>query len=157
MRLGFRKKRVLPEPEPPITSTFLFLAFFGSLGRFDIIRLSVCVRMTLFSNTGSMNGSMSARLPQRAEPYSRFFLNFLAFLPLKYTTSRMITPAAIPTSRSIGWKLGMMFSNAIEMPCMMFIALEEKSTPGERRAACPSFVASRPMNTYGILGRMSFL
>ena len=139
-----------------MTSTFLFRAFLGSLGRFDIIRLSVCVRMMLFSNTGSIKGAMSSRVPQRAEPYSRFFLNFLAFLPLKYTTSRIITAAAIPTSRSIGWKLGTMFSNAIEMPCMMFIALEEKSTPGERRAACPSFVARSPMNTYGILRKNPF-
>ena len=42
------------EPEPPITSTFLFLAVFGSLGRLFIVRLSVFVRITLFWNTGSM-------------------------------------------------------------------------------------------------------
>lgn len=82
MRLGFRKNRVLPEPEPPMTSTFLFLAFFGSFGRFDIISPSVWVRMMLFSGFGSMNGSISARVPHLAEPYSKFFLNFLAFLPL---------------------------------------------------------------------------
>ena len=66
MRFGLRKNRVLPEPEPPMTSTFLFLAFRGSLGRFDIIRLSVCVRMTLFSKTGSTNGAMSSGLPHEA-------------------------------------------------------------------------------------------
>ena len=31
-RFGLSQKRVLPEPEPPITSTFLFLAVLGSLG-----------------------------------------------------------------------------------------------------------------------------
>ena len=44
---------VLPEPEPPITRIFLFLAYFGSFGLPDIISLSVSVRITLFSNTGS--------------------------------------------------------------------------------------------------------
>ena len=39
---------VLPEPEPPITSTFLFLAVLGSLGRLFMVRLSVFVRITLF-------------------------------------------------------------------------------------------------------------
>jgi len=29
MMLGLMKKRVLPLPEPPMTSTFLFRAFFG--------------------------------------------------------------------------------------------------------------------------------
>ena len=32
IRLGFSQNRVLPEPEPPITITFLFLAVLGSLG-----------------------------------------------------------------------------------------------------------------------------
>ena len=33
IRLGFTKKRVLPEPEPPMTRMFLFLAYFGCFGR----------------------------------------------------------------------------------------------------------------------------
>ena len=44
----------LPLPLPPMTSTFLFLAVFGSLGRLFIVRRSVCVKMTLFWNTGSI-------------------------------------------------------------------------------------------------------
>ena len=51
--LGFTKNRVLPEPEPPITRIFLFLAYFGCFGLPDIISLSVSVSMTLFSKTGS--------------------------------------------------------------------------------------------------------
>ena len=47
------KNRVLPLPEPPTTSTFLFRAVLGSLGRLDIMSRSVWVRMTLFSNFGS--------------------------------------------------------------------------------------------------------
>ena len=54
MRLGFTKNLVLPLPEPPITRIFLFLAYFGFFGRFDIISRSVWVSSTLFSNTGSM-------------------------------------------------------------------------------------------------------
>ena len=73
---------VLPEPEPPTTSTFLFLALVGSLGRFDIMSRSVCVNITLFSNFGSTKGAISSCVPQRADPYSVFLRNFLAFLPL---------------------------------------------------------------------------
>ncbi len=43
----------LPEPEPPITSTFLLRAVLGSLGRLLMVRRSVWVRITLFWNTGS--------------------------------------------------------------------------------------------------------
>ena len=42
MRFGFTKNLVFPEPEPPITSMFLFLAYFGCFGLPDIISLSVC-------------------------------------------------------------------------------------------------------------------
>ena len=52
MRLGFTKNRVLPLPEPPITRTFLFRAYFGCFGRLLIISRSVCVSSTLFSNIG---------------------------------------------------------------------------------------------------------
>ena len=47
MRLGLTKNLVLPEPEPPITRIFLFLAYFGSFGRLFMVRYSVCVRITL--------------------------------------------------------------------------------------------------------------
>ena len=53
MRFGLMKNLVLPLPEPPTTSTFLFRAVLGSLGRLDIMSRSVRVRMTLFSNFGS--------------------------------------------------------------------------------------------------------
>ena len=48
MRFGFTKNRVLPLPLPPITTTFLFLAYFGSFGLLFIVRRSVCVKMMLF-------------------------------------------------------------------------------------------------------------
>ena len=54
MRLGFTKKRVLPEPEPPITRMFLFLAYFGCFGRLFIVSPSVWVRMTLLEKSSSM-------------------------------------------------------------------------------------------------------
>ena len=41
-------------------------------------------------------------VPQRAEPYSIFLRYFLAFLPLKYTMSRIMTAAAMPTHKSRG-------------------------------------------------------
>ena len=53
MRLGFNQKRVLPLPEPPTISTFLFRAVLGSFGRLFIVRLSVWVRMMLSSNFGA--------------------------------------------------------------------------------------------------------
>ena len=66
MRFGFTKNLVLPEPEPPITRIFLFLAYFGCFGRLLIISRSVWVRMTLFSNTGSTYGFISSALPHEA-------------------------------------------------------------------------------------------
>jgi hypothetical protein len=44
----------------------LFRAFDGSFGRFDIISRSVCVSMTLFWNSGSINGAMSSEFPHEA-------------------------------------------------------------------------------------------
>ena len=61
--------------------TFLFLAVLGSAGRLFMVRLSVWVRMMLFSNTGSAKGLISSAVPHRAEPYSMFLRNFLAFFP----------------------------------------------------------------------------
>ena len=58
-------------------------AYFGCFGLPLIISRSVCVRMTLFSNTGSIKGSMSFWLPHRAEPYSSPCRYFFAFFPLK--------------------------------------------------------------------------
>ena len=58
-RFGLSQNRVLPEPEPPTTSTFLFLAFLGSLGLLDIISPSVLVRMILSSGFSAMNGAIS--------------------------------------------------------------------------------------------------
>ena len=60
------KNRVLPLPEPPTTSTFLFRAVFGSFGRLFMVRYSVCVRMTLLENSGSVYGLMSSGLPHEA-------------------------------------------------------------------------------------------
>ena len=74
---------VLPLPEPPTISTFLFRAVLGSLGRLDIVRRSVWVRMMLSSNFGATYGSISLVLPHRAEPYSLPWRYFLAFLPLR--------------------------------------------------------------------------
>lgn len=53
-----------------MTITFLFLAYFGSFGRLFMVSRSVCVRITLFSNTGSTNGSISFAVPHLADPYS---------------------------------------------------------------------------------------
>ena len=40
------KNLVFPEPEPPITITFLFLAYFGAFGLDDMVIRSVCVSST---------------------------------------------------------------------------------------------------------------
>ena len=106
IKFGFTKKRVLPLPLPPMTRIFLFLAYFGELGLPDIISLSDAVKMILFSNTGSIYGSISFAFPHLALPYSTPCLNFLAFFALKYTIRRKPTPHATPKSRSIGLKLG---------------------------------------------------
>ena len=64
--LGFTKNLVFPEPEPPITRMFLFLAYFGFFGLLDIVRLSVSVRIILFSNSGSAYGRISFSVPHEA-------------------------------------------------------------------------------------------
>ena len=40
---GFTKKRVLPEPLPPMTTIFLFLAYFGCFGLLSMVSASVAV------------------------------------------------------------------------------------------------------------------
>jgi hypothetical protein len=76
------QNRVLPEPDEPITQQLRFRELAGFLGRVFMVRNSVPVKMTLFSNLGSTKGLMSFSVPHRAEPYSRSCRNFLAFLLL---------------------------------------------------------------------------
>ena len=59
--------------------TFLFLAYFQFFGRLFMVRNSVCVRITLFSKTGSTKGAMSFSFPHLAEPYSSPCRYFFAF------------------------------------------------------------------------------
>ena len=62
-----------------MTSTFLFLAYLGFLGRLFMVSLSVFVSNILRATFLSMNGAMSACVPQRAfcqvpfYVYVRFF------------------------------------------------------------------------------------
>ena len=51
-------------------------------GRVFMVRNSVPVRMTLFSNLGSTKGFISFSVPKRAEPYSSSRRYFWAFLLL---------------------------------------------------------------------------
>ena len=74
------KNLVFPEPEPPTMRTFLFLAVFAFFGLEFIVRRSVCVKMTLFWNFGSIYGRMSSAVPKRAAPYSMLCRYFFAFL-----------------------------------------------------------------------------
>ena len=76
---------VLPEPEEPITQAFRFLALAGIFGRVFIVRNSLPVSITLFSNLESTKGAMSFGPPQRALPYSMSRRNFRAFLILDCT------------------------------------------------------------------------
>ena len=133
IRLGFTKNRVLPLPEPPITSTFLFRAVLGSLGRLFMVRRSVWVRRMLLSNTGSMYGAISLGPPQRALPYSTPRRYFLAFLLLQYTNSRSATAPATPTARSNRWKLGAALSKAREKPSARCNSFSDKSAPAASR------------------------
>ena len=64
--LGVSQKRVLPEPDEPITQAFKFRALAGIFGRVFMVRNSVPVKMTLFWNFGSTNGLMSSGVPHEA-------------------------------------------------------------------------------------------
>ena len=94
------QKRVLPEPDEPITQAFKFRALAGILGRVFMVRNSVPVRMTLFWNFGSTNGLMSSGVPHRAVPYSASRRNFFAFLILDWIKKYIPAAPAIPTIRS---------------------------------------------------------
>ena len=144
-RLGLSQNLVLPLPEPPTISTFLFRAVLGSLGRLFMVRLSVRVRMTLFSNTGSANGSMSFRPPHLALPYSSPWRYFLAFLLRTYTTSRNAAPMASPMHRSKGWKLGMGFPHAVPIEVKKPRSFVEMSVPSAIRHASPILEQNSPM------------
>ena len=66
MILGLQKNRVLPLPEPPIINTFLLRAYAGFFGRLLIVSRSVCVKITLLANTGSIKGLISSGVPHEA-------------------------------------------------------------------------------------------
>ena len=60
------QKRVLPEPDEPMIQALRLRALAGFLGRVFIVRNSVFVKMTLFSNFGSVKGLMSFSVPHEA-------------------------------------------------------------------------------------------
>ena len=60
------QKRVLPEPDEPMIQALRLRALAGFLGRVFILRNSVFVKMTLFSNFGSTKGLMSFSVPHEA-------------------------------------------------------------------------------------------
>ena len=91
---------------------FLFLAYFQFFGRLSMVRNSVCVRITLFSKTGSTKGAMSFAVPHLAEPYSTPCRNFLAFFILYDTKALKAAAPRIPTAISRGCTLGRGFLNA---------------------------------------------
>ena len=133
IRLGFTKHLVLPLPEPPMTSTFLFRAVLGSLGRLFMVRRSVWVRRMLLSNTGSIYGAISLGPPHRALPYSTPLRYFLAFLLFTYTIRRNATAPATPTARSNRRKLGETLSKAKEKPSARCKNFSDKSAPAASR------------------------
>ena len=57
------QKRVLPEPDEPITQALRLRTLAGCFGRVFIVRNSVQVKMMLFSNFGSIKGLMSFSVP----------------------------------------------------------------------------------------------
>ena len=151
------QNRVLPLPEPPTTSTFLFRAFLGSGGRLDIISRSVLVRMMLSENFGAMNGSMSLGVPHRAEPYSMPWRYFFAFLLRKYTASRSPVPQEKPISKSSGCRLGRGFANATGKVPIIDMMCSPNSLPSASRHASPRFVATSPSRIYGRYSASSFV
>lgn len=76
---------------------------------------------------------MSEALPYRALPYSMPCRYFLAFWLRRYTAMRSITVPAIPSSRSVEWKLGSTLEKAAEKPSEMAMSWAERSSPGARR------------------------
>ena len=145
MMFGLMKKRVLPLPEPPMTSTFLFRAFLGFAGRLLMVRRSVWVRMMLFHGSGSTNGAMSLGFPQRAAPYSSPCRYFLAFLRFACTSRHSAHPHRNPISRSRGTKPDSPFRNAIATPSRRCRNFAEKSVPADSRHASLSFAAASPI------------
>ena len=84
----------------------MFRAVLGSLGRLDIVRRSVWVRMMLSSNLGATYGSMSLALPQQA--LSMVFICGLLNIFITVTKIRKYIIKAIPRSlqNAIGGGIG---------------------------------------------------
>ena len=68
------RKSSFPLSKRWIATAAALLALAGFFGRLLIVIRSVCVRITLFSKTGSIKGSISAGVPHRADPYSTLCL-----------------------------------------------------------------------------------
>ena len=122
-----------------MTITFLFLAYFQFFGRLFMVRNSVCVRITLFSKTGSTKGAMSFSFPHRADPYSSPCRYFFAFF-LRYQTTALKAAAPMsPTIRSHQWKLGTRVLNARPKYRNMFISFFTMEPPVQCRYSQASF------------------
>ena len=130
---GVSQKRVLPEPDDPMTQVLRFRALAGILGRVFMVRNSVPVRMTLFSNLGSTKGLMSFSFPHRAEPYSSSRRNFLAFLLFMWMNRRNATAPTIPTSQSTGFSPGAKSAKAGPMVWPIPITYVRKPAPAASR------------------------
>lgn len=112
-----------------------------------MVSLSVCVKMMLFWNFGSMYGRMSSAVPKRAAPYSTLCRYFFAFLPFMYTAKRSSSPQTRPTQRSRALKLGNGLPNAAGIVPMRLRSFSEASPPSAMRQASPRLVQARPMST----------
>ena len=143
------KNLVLPEPEPPTTSTFLLRAYLGSGGLPFMVIRSVWDKITLFENSLSIKGSISSCVPHLADPYSMLCLYFLAFLPFRYTANLSAPPTASPTNKSIGWRLGIGLEKAAPKapPSTIPCNFSDMLVPSAIRHASPKFVATAPIST----------
>ena len=103
---GFTKKRVFPDPDPPITRIFLFLANFGFFGLLSIVMDSVAVNGIFIQGLSDIYGLISSLSPHLAEPYSTPFRSFLASCCFCHINSFAATAVPAPIRISMISVLG---------------------------------------------------
>ena len=91
----FYRYNLVSQHITPVFSFQYFICSFSSVFSLPLIFLS---HASIQEPLGS--GTINFAFPHLAEPYSTPCLNFLAFLALKYTTRRSVTPPTIPISKS---------------------------------------------------------
>ena len=122
-----------------------------------MVRNSVPVRMTLFSNFGSTKGAISLGPPQRADPYSSSRLYFFGLFAFE-VDQQAEAHRAHNADEPIEWikprrEVGKGRAHRLPQAHELMGQIRALGQP----VAVPSFRQAQPMNRYGMFGMRYFL